>query len=51
MIITLGKNVEEGQKIKLGRKWRVIKEVTEEGAIIKEGLIKFGSPISAWKAS
>ena len=51
MIFTLGKNVEKGQKIRLGRKWRVIKEVAEEGVMIKEGLIKFGSPISAWKAT
>ena len=49
MLFTLSSSVVKGNKINTTFGWRVVKEVTDEGAIIKEGLIKFGTRISGWK--
>ena len=51
MRFKLGTNIQAGQKIKTGDGWRKIKEVTDDGAIVKEGLIHFGNTIYGWKAS
>lgn len=50
MRMTLGKNVLAGQRIKTRWGWRKIKEVTDEGAVVKEGVVKFGAPVFGWKA-
>lgn len=50
MKMVLGKNVLAGQKIKTLFGWRKIKEVTDEGAVVKEGVVKFGAPVFGWKA-
>lgn len=49
MNMVLGKCVEAGEKIKTAFGWRKIKKVTDEGATVKEGIVKFGAPISGWK--
>ena len=50
MKFVLSENVKVGQKIKTGKGWRKIKEVNKSGAMVKEGLIQFGSLIFGWKA-
>jgi len=50
MTFKLGKNIQIGQKIKTSLGWRKIKNVTSDGAVVKEGLIKFGSTVYGWKA-
>ena len=49
MRFTLGTNVQAGQKIKTEKGWRKIKSVNGSGAVVKEGLIEFGSIIYGWK--
>ena len=49
MIFKLGKNVEKGQKIQTFDWWRKILKVTEDGVIIKDGLVLFGDKIRGWK--
>lgn len=49
MYFTLNDTIKIGQKIKTINGWRKIKEVTEEGAIVKEGVIKFGQIVYGWK--
>jgi len=51
MTFTLGTNIEAGQKIKTALGWRKVKSVSDEGAIVKEGLIKFGATVYGWKRS
>ena len=51
MKFTLSTNIEIGQKIKTANGWRKIKEITEDGAMVKEGLIRFGDTVYGWKAS
>lgn len=50
MTFTLSKSIKVGQKIKTDSGWRKVKEVTDDGVIVKEGLIKFGSRVFGWKA-
>lgn len=50
MSFTLGKNIKAGHRIRTTVGWRKIKSVTSDGAIVKEGLIPFGSTIWGWKA-
>jgi len=42
-------NVKVGQKIKTGRGWRKVLEVSDIGATVKEGIILFGSTVYGWK--
>jgi len=49
MNFKLGTNIESGQKIKTLHGWRKVKEVTIEGAVVKEGIIKFGDIVYGWK--
>ena len=49
MTFTLGENIKANQKIKTAEGWRKIKEVTKAGAIVKEGLVLFGSTVYGWK--
>ncbi len=49
MKFVLSKNIEAGQKIRTANGWRKIKQVTEEGVIVKEGLVEFGEVIYGWK--
>lgn len=51
MRFTLGKNIKVGQQIKTSRGWRKIKDVTDEGVIVKEGLIYFGNTVFGWKST
>jgi len=46
MTFKLGKNIQIGQKIKTSLGWRKIKDVTSDGAVVKEGL----STVYGWKA-
>lgn len=48
MTYKLGTNVCVGQKIKTAQGWRKIKEVTNSGAVVKEGIINFGEVIYGW---
>ena len=50
MNMVLGTNIEAGQKIRTAWGWRKIQSVTSEGAVVKEGLVKFGEPVFGWKA-
>ena len=50
MTFTLGTNIKVGQKIKTGYGWRKVKKIVNDGALVKEGFIKFGSTIYGWKA-
>lgn len=50
MLFTLSTSVEKGQRIRTTSGWRKIKSVSDEGALIKEGLVPFGSTIFGWKA-
>lgn len=45
----LGPDIQAGQKIKTDKGWRKVKEVTKDGALVKEGLIKFGATVYGWK--
>ena len=49
MTFKLGKNIMVGQRIKTQFGWRKIKSVSSEGALVKEGLVTFGSNILGWK--
>lgn len=51
MRFTLGKNVEAGQRIRTTFGWRKIKSISDDGALVKEGLIPFGATIWGWKAT
>jgi len=46
---TLSNNIKKGQSIKTSCGWRKVKTVTNEGAVVKEGLIKFGETVYGWK--
>ncbi|MGR3179863.1 MAG: hypothetical protein ACUZ8E_17625 [Candidatus Anammoxibacter sp.] len=48
--MTLSKNIEKGQRIKIASGWRKIKAVTNVGAVVNGGLVPFGSTILGWKA-
>jgi len=50
MTFTLSNSIKKGQSIKTPNGWRKVKEVSSEGAIVKEGLIKFGDTVYGWKA-
>lgn len=50
MTLTLGKNIEAGQRIRTTLGWRKIKSVSDKGALVKEGLIPFGAKIWGWKS-
>lgn len=50
MRLTLGKNILPGQRIRTTNGWRKVKEVNEDGALVSDGLIKFGETIWGWKA-
>lgn len=49
MIFTLGTNIKVGHKIKTSCGWRKVKELTAEGVLVKEGIIKFGDILYGWK--
>lgn len=49
MIFKLGTNIQAGQKIMTKDGWRKVLDVTEEGAKVKEGVIKFGETVYGWK--
>ncbi len=49
MNLKLGTNIEVNQKIKTENGWRKVLEVTEEGAKVKEGIVKFGETVYGWK--
>jgi preprotein translocase subunit YajC len=51
MTFKLSKSIQVGQKIHTGAGWAVVTEVTEEGAVTKHGLIKFGDTVYGWKAN
>ena len=50
MTFKLSSSIKAGQKIKTSAGWLTVTEVTEEGAITKAGLIKFGATVYGWKA-
>jgi hypothetical protein len=50
MRFRLSNNIKAGQKIKTAYGWRKVREVTKDGAIVKEGLVRFGHPVYGWKA-
>jgi hypothetical protein len=50
MTFKLGTNIQEGQKIKTQWGWRKVLGVTDEGAKVKEGVVKFGETVFGWKA-
>jgi len=49
MTFKLGTNIKDGQKIKTKAGWRKVEEVTEDGAIVKEGIVLFGATVYGWK--
>jgi hypothetical protein len=51
MTYTLSKNIQVGQRIKTAKGWRKINAVVGEGAMVKEGIVPFGSTIYGWKAT
>ena len=51
MTFKLSKSIQVGQKINTSNGWAVVREVTEEGAVTKHGLIKFGETVYGWKAN
>jgi len=51
MTFKLSTNIQAGQKIKTRNGWRKVKEVTQEGAVVKEGVILFGETVFGWKSS
>ena len=50
MTFKLGTNIKAGQKIKTKAGWRKVEEVTEDGAIVKEGIVLFGATVYGWKS-
>lgn len=50
MTFKLGTNIQEGHKIKTQWGWRKVLGVTDEGAKVKEGIVKFGETVFGWKA-
>ena len=51
MTFTLSKTIQTGQRIKTTKGWRKVKEVTDTGAVVKDGLVKFGDTVFGWKAN
>ncbi len=51
MTYKLGKNIQVGQKIKTNAGWRKVLKVTEDGAVVKEGLIEFRQTVYGWKSN
>lgn len=51
LMMSLGRNILVGQKIKTSLGWRIVKQVTDEGVVVKEGVVKFGTPVFGWKSS
>ena len=51
MIFKLSKSIQKGQKIKTNRGWRKVLETSNDGAIVKEGLIKYGDTVYGWRSS
>lgn len=49
MIFKLGTNIQVGHQIKTANGWRKVIEITEEGAKVKEGIVKFGETVYGWK--
>ncbi len=49
MTFNLSTSILVGNKIKTTNGWRKVKKVTDEGALVKEGIIKFGETIFGWK--
>ena len=49
MVFKLGNNIKAGQRIKTQSGWRKVIEVTERGAIVKEGVIEYGQIVYGWK--
>ncbi len=49
MTFKLGKNIKQGQKIKTAFGWRKVKSVSDTGATVKEGEVKFGETVYGWK--
>lgn len=50
MQFKLGKNIQIGNKLKTMFGWEVVIDVTDEGALTKRTLIKFGDTVWGWKA-
>ena len=51
MTMVLGKNILVGMRIKTRHGWRKVKQVTDDGVVVKEGVVKFGTPVFGWKSS
>lgn len=49
MKMTLSKNIQKGQRIRTTHGWRKVRETTNNGVLVKEGIINFGSEIYGWK--
>ncbi len=50
MTFKLSTGIKVGHKIKTINGWRKVREVTDEGALVREGIIKFGETVCGWKA-
>ena len=51
MTFKLSGNIKVGQQIKTVDGWRKILSINQDGAIIKDGTVKFGELIYGWKAA
>ena len=50
MTFKLSTTIKVGHKIRTTAGWRTVKAVTDEGAVVKEGVIKFGDTVLGWKS-
>ena len=50
MTFKLSKSIAVGQKIRTSDGWMTVIEVTDEGAVTKSGIVKFGETVYGWKA-
>lgn len=49
MIFKLGKNIQVGHKIKTSHGWRKVLSISDKGAQVKEGDIKYGDTVYGWR--
>lgn len=51
MAFKLSRSIAVGQQIKTANGWRKVLEVTDEGAKVKDGIVKFGDTVYGWKSA
>ena len=51
MTFRLSTSIAVGQQIRTQNGWRKVLEVTDEGAKVRDGFVKFGDTVYGWKSA